>query len=169
MSTGPRSTERDYMLLNVVICCFERCIVSKGGHLAVAFIYTFTIRIFSDQQFPPKNADPFYLADAKPTTRTPVTAHLGVLHGKWINKRLVEDKWGERAPLASAQLAVWVRLVARIPGSPPVVSSVHWPVHGLEEKNWEAEHECWSKFSQCPAALQINPPTAEISVPALFQ
>lgn len=162
----PRSTEGDYMLLNLVICCFERCIVFMGGiwplHLSICLLLGFSVISNS----PIKTQTPFIL---QTPNQSQVTVHLGVLHGKWINKRLVEDKWGKRAPLACAQLAVWAGLVARIPGSPPVVSSVHWPVHGLEEKNWEAEHECWSKFSQCPAALQINPPTAGISVPALFQ
>ncbi len=50
----------------------------------------------------------------------------------------------ERAPPASTQLGVGIRFgpVTRIPGSPPVGGSVHWPVCGWEKEKGEVEHEC---------------------------
>lgn len=107
-----------------------------------------------------------YFPNITPTTGKVIIVPVWVFHGKWNNERVV----GERAPLSSTKLGVGVRLVARIQGSPPPVGGrVRWPVCGWEEEKGEAEHECWSKFSQVPAAFQINPPTTGRSVPALFQ
>lgn len=75
---------------------------------------------------------------------------LGHTHGfraKWNNDGVL----GDGAPLSSAEM----KLVARISGSGPVGGSVHWP----ETEKGEVGHKCWSKFSQVPAALQINPTT----------
>lgn len=50
----------------------------------------------------------------------------------------------ERIPLTSTQVGVGFRLgpVARIPGFPPGVRSVHRPVCDWDKENGEVEHEC---------------------------
>lgn len=76
---------------------------------------------------------------------------LGRMHGShsnFNNDRVVGDM-----PPPPSLSSTKMKLVARISGSAPVGGSVHWP----EMEKGEVEPKSWSKFSQVPAALQINP------------